>query len=188
MVPVLLLWKANIKLRQKTLLGFFLCLSISMVMISLVRISGLRAHRDIFDVQWAIFWTQVEATVATITVSVTAFRQLLGIKAQRARENRDRSWYSHHRRLLLGKFKKSSENVWDTGQLPSIPGAKLTGLRTLIRGGRDSKSMTLMSGEDHSMKLDKSNPGEDNQTIQITQRISFESEAVRYNQQPVNCA
>lgn len=173
MIPVLLLWKAKIKLRQKTLLGFFLCLSICMIMVALVRISGLRTHQVFLDVQWIIFWNEVEATVATIMVSVTAFRQLLGIKELKAREKRDRSWYSYHRRLLFGNSKKNSDNEWDTGQLPPIPGARLTGIRTLIRGGPDSKSMTSMTGEE-------------GQSIQVRQEISLESEAVRYDQQPID--
>lgn len=155
-----------------------------MIIIALVRSSGLRTHKAVLDVQWNIFWNEVEATVATFMVSVTAFRQLLGIKARRRREKRDRSWYSYHRKLLFGNSKKRSKNEWDTAQLPSIPGARLTGLRTLIRGGQDSKSTTLMTGEDHRMILSHDELGGEEQNIQITQEVSVESEAVRYNQQP----
>lgn len=174
MVPVLLLREAKIKRRQKILIGFFLSLSICMIIISLVQVSGARIHKDVLDLQWLVFWNEVEATIATIMVSVTAFRQLLGIKSLKAREEKDRLWYSYYRRL---RFRKSSENEWNTGQLPSIPGAKLTGLRTLIRGGRDSKSMTLMTGEDHRLKSHHDQLGEE-QKIQVTQEISLESEAV----------
>lgn len=188
MVPVLLLWKAKIEVRQKTLLGCFLCLSICMIIVALVRISGLRTHKVFMDIQWLVFWNEVEASVATIMVSVTAFRQLLGIKALKAREKKNRSWYSYRRRLLYGKCKQNSDNGWDAGQLPSIPGARLTGLRTLIHGGQDLKSMTLMTGEDHSTNVGHNELGGENQKIQITQEISIESEAVRYSQQPINCA
>lgn len=178
MVPVLLLWKAKIEVRQKTLLGCFLCLSICMIIVALVRISGLRTHKVFMDIQWLVFWNEVEASVATIMVSVTAFRQLLGIKALKAREKKNRSWYSYRRRLLYGKCKQNSDNGWDAGQLPSIPGARLTGLRTLIHGGQDLKSMTLMTGEDHSTNVGHNELGGENQKIQITQEISIESEAV----------
>lgn len=178
MVPVVLLWKAKITLRQKSLIGFFLSLSMCMIIIALVRISGVRTHRDVIDVQWLLFWNEVEATVATIMVSVTAFRQLIGLKALDAREGRDRSWYSYHnyhRRLPFRSSKKSLGKGWETGQPPPIPGATLTGVRTLIRGGRDSKSMT---GEDHGIPLRHDQFGRDEQNIQITQEISFELETV----------
>lgn len=178
MVPVVLLWKAKITLRQKFFVGFFLSLSICMILIALVRTTGVRTHGHVIDVQWMIFWNEVEATVATIMVSVTAFRQLIGLKALKARENKDRSWYSYHRGLPFGSSKKSLEKGWETGQPPSIPGATPTGVRTLIRGGRDSKSMTLMTGEDHGILLRHDQLGREKQNIQVTQEISFELETV----------
>lgn len=159
-----------------------------MIIVALVRISGLRTHKFVMDMQWILFWNEIEACVATIMVSVTAFRQLLGIKTLKAREKKDRSWHSYRRRMLYGKSKKNSDNGWDAGQLPSIPGARLTGLRTLIRGGQDLKSMTLMTGEDHSTNVGHDELGGENKKIQITQEISIESEAVRYSQWPINCA
>lgn len=81
MMPVLLLWKVKIKLRQKILIGLFLSLSICMILISFVRIFGLLHYNNFINVKWLLFWHEVEATVATIMVSITAFRELLGIKA-----------------------------------------------------------------------------------------------------------
>lgn len=172
MVPVLLLRAAKIKRRQKILVGFFLSLSLCMIIISVVQVSGARIHQDVLDVQWLAFWNEVEATIATIMVSVTAFRQLLGMKSLKARAQRDRSWYYRRRLLFRKNFKKSSENEWDTGQLPSIPGAKLTGLRTLIRGGRDLES--VMTCEDHGLK----SRHDEERNIPVRREISLESEAV----------
>lgn len=185
MVPVVLLWKAKITLRQKSFIGFFLSLSICMILIALVRVSGSRTHGNVIDVQWVMFWNDVEATVAIIMVSVTAFRQLIGLKALNARENKDRSWYSYHRRLPFESSKKSVEEGWETGQPPSIPGATHTGVRTLIHGGRDSKSMTLTTGEDHGTPLRHDQLGREKQNIQITQEISFESETVVMTNSPM---
>lgn len=63
----------------------------------------------------------MEAAIAVIMVSVTAFRSLLGIKAQKAREKRKQS------KVLVRYFKKTPQNESDLVQLPSIPGATLTG-------------------------------------------------------------
>ena len=106
-----------------------------MIIIAIVRVSGFLKNNTI-DPVWVIFWHQVEGAVAIITVSITAFRSLLGIKALKARERkkRERSWFSHHQKLRARYFQKSTQDESKSGQLPSIPGATLTGIRTFING------------------------------------------------------
>ena len=129
-----------------------------MIIIAIVRVSGFLKNHDI-DPVWAIFWHQVEAAVAIITVSITAFRSLLGIKALKARERkkRERSWFSHHQQKLRARyFQKSTQDEEPTlGQLPSIPTATLTGIRTFINdngvgilGNSEPMGMTHNSDED----------------------------------------
>lgn len=133
-IPLVLLWKVKIKRQQKIFVGIFLCLSICMIIIAIVRVSGLHKNHNI-DPVWTVFWHQVEAAVAIITVSITAFRSLLGIKALKSRERkiRERSWFSHHQRKLRARyFQKSTQDEPTLGQLPSIPAATLTGIRTFI--------------------------------------------------------
>lgn len=62
-----------------------------MIMIAIIRVSGLRIRKSNIDVQWEVFWQDIEATVAVIMVSITAFRSLMGMKALKAREKRQRS-------------------------------------------------------------------------------------------------
>ena len=47
----------------------FLCLSVLMAIIAFVRVIRLRYH----DFTWLAFWMQVEASVAILSVSLTAF-------------------------------------------------------------------------------------------------------------------
>lgn len=107
-----------------------------MIIIAIVRISGFRIKESSIDITWELFWHQVEASVALITVSITAFRSLLGIKALKAREKekRERSWFSHRAKLLTRYLKKETQDEPEPEQLPSIPGATLTGMRTFIHG------------------------------------------------------
>ncbi len=104
-----------------------------MIIISIVRMSGFRLNRA-DNIVWESFWHQVEASVALITVSITAFRSLLGIKALKAREKkkRERSWFSNRPRLLARYHKKETQDESKLEQLPSIPGATLTGMRSFI--------------------------------------------------------
>ena len=62
-----------------------------MIIIAIVRISGLRIKKTVLNgTVWGLFWHEAEAAVALIMVSITAFRSLLGIKARKALEKRNR--------------------------------------------------------------------------------------------------
>ena len=106
-----------------------------MIIISIVRVSGFIIKNTI-DLVWIFFWHQAEGAVAITMVSISAFRSLLGIKALKAREknNRERYWFSHRPKLLAKNFKKATQNEYEFENLPSIPGATLTGMRTFIEG------------------------------------------------------
>ena len=68
-----LIWKVQISRRQKLGIAFFLCLSICMVVIAIIRIS--QVHSSTYNI-WATFWQQLEGCVAILMVSLTAFRTL----------------------------------------------------------------------------------------------------------------
>lgn len=176
MIPILLLWKVQIKARQKLLLGVFLCLSICMIAVAIVRISGLRIRHTIIDVQWQAFWLEVEATIAVNVVSITAFRSVLGIKASKARE-KNRSWYSYRRRHLSRKSSKDPENNPDTDELSSIPGVVSTEMRTVPRGNRDS-GLIFCESAPRKSKDDWSLP---EQNIKTAYKMTYGSEIVRHH-------
>ncbi|MCJ1269362.1 hypothetical protein MMC22_009254 [Lobaria immixta] len=174
MIPLLLLWKAKIKRSQKIFVGIFLCLSIGMIVIAIVRLSGLRVLDRYVDVQWEVFWLEIEANVAVIMVSITAFRSLLGLKALKSRKEKERVWYLYRRRLPFSKGDKTWESQLNGHRLPSIPGATLTGIRTFIRGDRESKMM--------GSRFDVTDSREDRtgteQRIKVTHTMSSESENI----------
>ncbi len=68
------------KPRQQLGLGIFLCLSVMMTVIAIIRISGYRFNgiglSGSIDPTWAFFWLYLEACVAVIMASATAFRSL----------------------------------------------------------------------------------------------------------------
>ena len=126
------------------------------------------------DVSWEASFQQVEASVSVITVSLTAFRSLLGLKALKSREKKERAWYWYRQMALLKKGRKTSESGVDEDQLPSIPSATLTGMRTFIRDNRDSKNdpADLMASRDGEIQVEHH--------IKATQKTSSESDAVRF--------
>lgn len=177
MIPVLVLWKVKIQRGQKIFLGMFLCLSLCMIVIAIVRVTGVRVHENL-DTQWSIFWGEVEAIVAVIMVSITAFRSLLGLKVLKSREAKERAWYYYRRKLAFQKDNKKSNFNSRGNWLPAIPGATVTGIRTRIWGERDSKTLDsgvsetdLISSRDDRRQMERQ--------ITVTQKISSESETVR---------
>ena len=92
-----------------------------MILIAIIRISGLRTGNSI-DVAWEIFWQFMEACIAVLMVSLTAFRSLF-VSQDRGSGypgyRHPKSWSS------LGKVwsgKKGSAYSTETGiDLPSQP-------------------------------------------------------------------
>ncbi|KAL8699566.1 MAG: hypothetical protein Q9201_005933 [Fulgogasparrea decipioides] len=89
-IPVALLWNVRIKTRQKLGIGAFLCLSVVMVIVAIVKASGIRTSVDSFDLVWEIFWQQIEACVAVLMVSFTAFRSIFISGKSKANKRNDR--------------------------------------------------------------------------------------------------
>lgn len=170
MIPIILLWKVKIKRNTKILLGVSLCISLCMIVVAFVRMSGLRIRGTNIDIQWQMFWSDVETNIAVIMVSITAVRSLLGLKAMKARKKKEHAWYAHCRKLLF----RQEQNDLDENQLPYIPRATLTGIRAFIRGNRNSD---LMISKSHQLSS-RDDMTETEQHIIVSQRIS-ESENVR---------
>ena len=146
-----------------------------MFAICLMRTSSLTIYGNTgttVDVQWLIFWQTIEASVAVTVVSLTTFRSLYGIKTlQQEHKNKkpNGTWLSYYRKKRFNRKKQrmvdelgNSISDEDSSQLPSIPGATLTGMRTFI-GGVRVKSPLPVSGRDGLLSvdeaLDKEEPG-----------------------------
>lgn len=106
-----------------------------MIIITAVRVFGFNI-KSTYNVLWGLFWHQAEAAIAIMMVSITAFRSLLGLKAQKAREEKakERYWYTHRPKLVAKHFNKTKEDESELSQLPSIPGAAPSEMRTFFDG------------------------------------------------------
>ena len=123
-----------------------------MIVIEIVRISGEFLHHSV-DIQWGIFWLQMEASTAIIAVSVTGFRAILNVRARREREKSEhgRGRLQSYRQRLLHKalLHHHMEQSTDLEDLPRVPGAMLTGTRTCISGNNKNNTITCESSLDH---------------------------------------
>lgn len=73
-IPTVLLWRVKIALRKKLAIGSVLCLSIFLIIISIIKVAAVHTIGTQVDTTWGIFWVQAEAAVAVIAVSITVFR------------------------------------------------------------------------------------------------------------------
>ncbi|KAK8182952.1 hypothetical protein BC567DRAFT_221263 [Phyllosticta citribraziliensis] len=88
--PIKILSKSQMDRGQKFGLGAFLCLSIVMILITLVRVLGaIRKGESQLDVTWEIFWQSMEGCAAIIAASATVFRTVF-LRSKHASEERRR--------------------------------------------------------------------------------------------------
>ena len=130
-IPVFILWKVRIKLRQKLGIAIFLCLSACIIVVASVRFSGTHTHQNIVQ-SWQYFWLEVEACIAVCMVSLSAFRSVFASDERRARSKKVRPWYSSTVAKLRERD-KLSDSSHDLKNLPTIPSATLSGMRTFLR-------------------------------------------------------
>lgn len=135
-IPLSLLWSVKIKSGQKFILGLFLSLNIFMAIVAAIRVSGLKS-RGVFDLVWLFLWQQIEACVAVAMISLTAFRSVFVVsEASRARRQAvKKPWHSSAvealRRNKGWGYNKERADL----EMPTLPSATLTGMRTFIQGG-----------------------------------------------------
>ena len=120
---------------QKISLGIFLCLSLVMVCLAIIRASKIHGAVSI-DVVWVFFWQYMETVVAVIMGSLTVVRNLL-VHQTKSNHNSpaapgDGGRQAYRMRLLN---RNKGKNIDDStrGNLPHVPAPTLTGLRTFIR-------------------------------------------------------
>ncbi|KAK4183912.1 hypothetical protein QBC35DRAFT_541740 [Podospora australis] len=154
-IPIIILRRSTMKLVQKCALGSFLCLSLVMVCIAVIRASKINGASGV-DVPWEFFWQYMEACVAVLMGSLTVFRSVL--VAQRNKSSagdgerkaggvrRPIMSYLYRRRQRSSGQRVSGDEDLESQRgygLPQIPGGTVTGLRTYIRRhNRDSALAT----------------------------------------------
>ena len=141
-LPVSILWKVRISVRQKIGLAFSLCLSGVMIIVTIIRIAGMRQRGSgSVDIVWVAFWQQQECSIAVLMVSVSAFRSLfVPSPATPALQRQQRYSPSEKgRRLLRRRPDPDLYDTHETNGLPQIPSATLTAMATVRGEDRQSK-------------------------------------------------
>lgn len=137
--PPALLWKVRINMQQKVGLGLMLSLSIVMIIITSVRIGGIKGGRGEVDIVWTAFWQQQESSIALTMVCTSAFRSLYVARVtKKKRPNGIHHYFPSHwrRRLIRQRLGGESTDEERDAGLPEVPRATLTGMTSMIQGAR----------------------------------------------------
>ncbi|KAF2184595.1 hypothetical protein K469DRAFT_666410 [Zopfia rhizophila CBS 207.26] len=169
-IPILLLRPSTLRTTTKIGVGTFLCLSLFMVICSLIRAVGFVPDQgDVPSVSWRYFWLQIECCTAVIMGSVTVFRTVLvGEKKRRVKEYVHRKWIARLREwprkskhpprggCECGRaLEEGKAGVQEDVRMPTRPSPTFMGFPSFIRRGIGVIGDSTFSEEKHgSLKVD----------------------------------
>lgn len=147
-IPIRLIWQIRVGWEKKVTLSFCFCLTIIIIIVSIVRASGI-VYKEMLDAIWEVYWIVIAAEVGLILTSTTAFRTLFVARVRDRQEQQDETswtWYKESKqsfkRLLSRLFSKSTGTQSSTGDekvgrkghflIGGFPRATMTGIKTLI--------------------------------------------------------
>lgn len=104
-IPIILIWQIRVHWTQKLALAFSLCLTLIMVIITAMRIVGLR-WRGKLDSVWETYFIVVAAEVGMVLVAVSAFRAFYISRSRSRREQSSNAqshskWYGRSKEALV---------------------------------------------------------------------------------------
>jgi hypothetical protein len=162
-IPITVIWQIKIHWTQRVALAFSLCLTIFLIVITIVRVSGL-VSKDTVDNVWEIYWTLLSAEVGIILAAGISFRALFVSRSNSKKLNlspQDQARQFFKRSYLSRKRRKDTfDTISETeAGLPGIPRAYMTGVRTFIddqgrsfdRHESKSSDVRLSEGSDSVM-------------------------------------
>ncbi|KAF7895361.1 hypothetical protein EAF00_007175 [Botryotinia globosa] len=205
-IPVRLIWQIKIRWTQKIALGCSLCLTIGMIVLTIIRVSGLRAESS-FDSAWEVYWLIVAGEVGLILTTGTAFRALFVSRNQKVMGPEppiDSSNIFSRTKELLRLI--ATPKKWRTRRtsgaidsisarhemhgmmaLPGIERGTITGIRTFING----RSSALRVSQVIKIPVEQEEDGwplsEQQQSIKVQHEIWTTSEraGMQESHQPV---
>lgn len=138
-IPILILRISQMKFTQKLGLATLLCLSIFMVLISAIRMTGYAHHHSQLDPTWTWFWMYIESCVAIIIASISAFSPFFFINRDRVKKADEKEKGKFPLPLdqerVLHNNKSLDRAGWrnmDREGLPAVPLATLTRIHRFL--------------------------------------------------------
>jgi len=143
-IPIIVVWKIQIRWTQKIALSFSLCLTAFIISTTVVRVAFMTwdptglGHHTTIDVIWVFYWSLVSAEVAIFMAAAVLFRIFF---IARRRRRSELTPQEQARKFFKDSFqrrehRRESDTLdlleRDPSTLPAIPRAHMTGIRTCI--------------------------------------------------------
>ena len=149
-------------MRRKIALGAVLCLSIFMIIVSLVKVASVYTlGTHLIDLPWVQYWGEVEACVAVIMVSLSAFRSLFVANDRQRQERRERK--REDERRLAGSSSGAVKQTPSGGSMPprlptNILGSALRTFRwgSVVSSGERSQNTMMTEKSQATTTTEKS--------------------------------
>lgn len=116
----------KMSVKQRFGVAAFLTMNVWLIVIALVRATSLK-QGDVSDTTWALFFQYFEPNIAILAACLSAFRSIFVTGGSKRNARKDWPSNSPSRRI----FRKAPRPL---DNLPRVPGATLTGIRTFIGG------------------------------------------------------
>ncbi|KAF2190001.1 hypothetical protein K469DRAFT_722941 [Zopfia rhizophila CBS 207.26] len=134
-IPICVIWKIQVHWTQKIVLMFSLCLTIFMITITIIRVSGMVSN-GVVDIIWEVYWLILAAEVGLIMAAAIAFR-IFFVAWNNRKTSPPEQVQRFFRESFANRFRRGwrsqSEDTEELGNhLPAIPRAQMTGMRTFI--------------------------------------------------------
>ena len=151
-IPIILLWRVKLKIHQKIVIGVFLCLSVVMIIVAIIKVAGVKYYGSA-ELTWGALWQQIEACAAVSMISLTAFRSVF--VSNSSTSSREKAWKAsipHFLKKIKGSSVSSQElRLHDV----SIPRATMTGMRTAIGSIEDDITYPEQSATNSTIHHDR---------------------------------
>ncbi|KAF2686160.1 hypothetical protein K458DRAFT_471604 [Lentithecium fluviatile CBS 122367] len=151
-----LLSKIRIRKGQKVALLFSLGLTAFMIVITIIRVSGLIKDGHV-DTIWEIYWLALSGEVGIFMAAAIAFRSFFVTRGQSQAwtpPRKESGWFSS---AFSKGSRKRGNNDLDTGYgagLPDIPRAHLTGIRSFIESEGKSPRVGSQNSKESRLRTD----------------------------------
>lgn len=131
-IPIILLWNIRMNIRRKFGIGWLLCLSSFCIVCAIIRAVGHNFVNGQNDVVWILFWTHMEACVALIACSMTAFRGTFKTKGFSREKLRLKPFIQNRKRLMQIDSPSQGSEQAPQVKMPKMTRPEISGLRSLL--------------------------------------------------------
>ncbi|KAF2837775.1 hypothetical protein M501DRAFT_920098, partial [Patellaria atrata CBS 101060] len=151
LIPIRIIWIIKVSWMQKIVLAVSLCLTIVIMITTIIRVSGIH-HEGLIDFIWALYWSVISVQIGITMAAAAAFRAFFVARREDTPPSSGprKRWYyeakKHFWQSSTPKGWRSKLNALPSvdgeepkqepfmKELPKIPRAYITGIRTFFNG------------------------------------------------------